>query len=133
MVRFADGRADEFDVIIMATGYRISFPFLQEPFSIWDSLQPPALYLRMMPADIDNLFFIGLFQPLGCIWNLADHQARIAALQLTGKLTRPADLGARIEQEIRHPHWRYQRSVRHAIEVDFYEFRKALLAEIAKA
>jgi len=133
MVRFADGRADEFDVIIMATGYRISFPFLREPFSSWDSLQPPALYLRMMPADIDNLFFIGLFQPLGCIWNLADHQARIAALQITGKLTRPADLSARIEREIRHPHWPYQRSVRHAIEVDFYEFRKALLAEVAKA
>ena len=133
MVRFADGRADEFDVIIMATGYRISFPFLREPLSSWDSLQPPALYLRMMPADIDNLFFIGLFQPLGCIWNLADHQARIAALQITGKLARPADLGARIEREIRHPHWRYQRSVRHAIEVDFYEFRKALLAEVAKA
>ena len=132
-VRFADGREEEFDAIIAATGYRISFPFLHEPFGSWTSLDPPPLYLRMMPADIDNLFFIGLFQPLGCIWNLADHQARIAALQITGRLARPSDLTARIEREIKHPHWRYQRSARHAIEVDFYEFRKALLAEIARA
>jgi hypothetical protein len=131
-VRFADGREEEFDVIIAATGYRISFPFLHEPFASWTSLDPPPLYLRMMPADIDNLFFIGLFQPLGCIWNLADHQARIAALQITGKLARPPDLAGRIEREIKHPHWRFQHSARHAVEVDYYEFRKALLAEIAR-
>ena len=132
-VRFADGREDKFDVIIAATGYRMSFPFLSEPFNEWTGVEPPPLYLRMMPADIDNLFFIGLFQPIGCIWNLADLQARIATLQLTGALTRPGDLAALIEREIRRPHWRFQRSARHAVEVDFYEFRNALLAEIARA
>ena len=133
VVQFADGGEESFDVIIAATGYRISFPFLQEPFSSWTSVEPPPLYLRMMPADIDNLFFIGLFQPIGCIWNLADHQARIAALQISGRLARPSDLAARIEREVKHPHWRFQRTARHAIEVDFYEFRTALLAEIGRA
>jgi hypothetical protein len=132
-VRFADGREETFDTIIAATGYRISFPFLQEPFSGWASVEPPPLYLRMMPAEIDNLFFIGLFQPIGCIWNLADYQARIAALQIIGRLARPRDLAARIVHEIGHPHWQFARSNRHAIEVDFYEFRSALLKEIGRA
>jgi len=132
-VRFADGREESFDVIIAATGYRISFPFLQEPFSEWTGLEPPPLYLRMIPAEIDNLYFIGLFQPIGCIWNLADHQARIAALQLTGRLPRPPGLAARVAREIKQRDWQFQRSRRHAVEVDFYEFRKALLAEIGRA
>ena len=43
----------------------------------------------MMHQTIGNLFFIGLFQPIGCIWQLADYQARIAALQIKGRLTAP--------------------------------------------
>jgi hypothetical protein len=38
--------------------------------------------------DNPNLFFIGLFQPIGCMWRLADCQARIAALQISGRLRR---------------------------------------------
>jgi hypothetical protein len=132
-VRFADGREEAFDVIVAATGYRISFPFLAEPFSEWTSAEAPPLYLRMMPADIDDLYFIGLFQPIGCIWNLADQQARIAALQLTGSLKRPSDIAARIARERQHPHWHFQKSARHAVEVDFREFRAALLKEIGNS
>ena len=132
-VRFADGREDSFDVIVAATGYRISFPFLSEPFNEWTGAEPPPLYLRMMPADIANLFFIGLFQPIGCIWTLADLQAQIAALQLAGKLKPPGELPARIAREVRHPHWHFQRSARHAVEVDYHEFRNTLLAEIGRS
>jgi hypothetical protein len=30
----------------------------------------------MMHPTIPSLFFIGLFQPIGCIWQLADYPAR---------------------------------------------------------
>jgi hypothetical protein len=36
--------------------------------------------------------FSGLFQPDGRIWQLADYQARIAALQISGRLRRPSDI-----------------------------------------
>jgi hypothetical protein len=52
----------------------------------------------MMHPRIDNLFFIGLFQPIGCIWRLADRRARIAALQIGGRLPRPADITACVDK-----------------------------------
>ena len=91
-VHFDDGTAEEFDAIIWATGYHIRFPFLDKSVVAWDESGPIPLYLKMMHREIPNVFFIGLFQPIGCIWRLADHQARIAALQITGVLSRPDDI-----------------------------------------
>jgi cation diffusion facilitator CzcD-associated flavoprotein CzcO len=132
-VHFADGTQEEFDAIIMATGFRASFPFLSKLVAGWDMATTPPLYLKMMHPTIPSLFFIGLFQPIGCIWQLADYQARIAALQLSGRLQRPADLAARIRHEIAHPHHRFDPSPRHAIEVDYHAFRRELMDELAAA
>ena len=70
---------------------------------------------------------------VGCIWQLADYQARIAALQLSGRLRRPADLAARIRHEIAHQQVRFDPSPRHAIEVDYHAFRRELMDELAAA
>jgi cation diffusion facilitator CzcD-associated flavoprotein CzcO len=110
-VHFTDGRREDFDAIVAATGFRVSFPFLTE--------QPP-LYLNMMHPTIPSLYFIGLFQPVGCVWRLADHQARIAALQICGALRRPHDVEARI-----------RRDPRPGIEVDYRRFERQLRREMA--
>jgi hypothetical protein len=102
-VHFVDGRREEFDAIVMA--------------------KTPPLYLKMMHPTVPSLFLIGLFQPIGCIWRLADHQARIAALQMSGRLSRPSDLDTRTRDEI-------SRS-RHGVEVDYHAFRRQLLRELA--
>jgi len=130
-IEFVDGKVEAFDVIIWATGFSTKFPFLDESIVDWDADKCPPLYLKMMHREIANLYFIGLFQPLGCIWRLADHQARIAALQIAGHLERPADIGPRIERERKA--WRFDRSPRHAIEVDYHDFRKELLSHIRTA
>jgi len=133
IVHFADGTQERFDAIIMATGFRTSFPFLSRRVADWDMARTPPLYLKMMHPTIPSLFFIGLFQPTGCIWRLADHQARIAALQISGRLKRPSDIGARIRHELAHPHRRFDPSPRHAIEVDYHAFRRELMDELAAA
>jgi hypothetical protein len=132
-VHFADGSQEEFDTIIMGTGFRIGFPFLSEQIADWDMSKTPPLYLKMMHPTIPSLFFIGLFQPLGCIWRLADHQARIAALQISGRLRRPPDIERRVRHEVAHPHYRFAPSPRHAIEVDYHLFQRALMDELATA
>ena len=132
-VHFTDGSAEAFDTVIWATGYRTSFPFFDPAFLDWREALHLPLYLKMMPADCPTLYFIGLFQPIGCIWNLADHQARIAALHLTGQLDRPRDLAARIAKEMAHPHWHFEDRPRHQAEVDFHEFRKDLMRELKAA
>jgi cation diffusion facilitator CzcD-associated flavoprotein CzcO len=124
-VHFTDGTREDFDAIIMGTGFRISFPFLSPAVVSGEVTGTPPLYLRMMHPTIPKLFFIGLFQPIGCIWRLADHQARVAALQLTGRLDRPTDLAARIRRDRTHP--------RHAIAVDYHAFRRDLRRELAAA
>ena len=132
-VHFVDGSSETFDVILWGTGFRTSMPFLDTSVVDWDTTQRPPLYLKMMHRSIENLFFIGLFQPIGCIWRLADHQARIAALQIAGRLDRPSDIDARIEKEMRSPHWAFQNTPRHAIEVDYHDFRRELFDELARA
>jgi cation diffusion facilitator CzcD-associated flavoprotein CzcO len=132
-VHFTDGTREEFDAIIMGTGFRVSFPFLSERVAGWDMTKTPPLYLKMMHPTIPSLFFIGLFQPIGCIWQLADHQARIAALQISGRLRRPPDIDTRIRHEVAHSHRRFDPSPRHAIEVDYHAFRRALRNALAAA
>jgi cation diffusion facilitator CzcD-associated flavoprotein CzcO len=132
-VHFTDGTQEEFDTIIMGTGFRIGFPFLPKRLAGWDMTTTPPLYLKMMHPTIPSLFFIGLFQTIGCIWRLADYQARIAALQISGRLRRPSDIDARIHHELTRPHHRFDPSPRHTIEVDYHAFRRELLNELAAA
>lgn len=133
MVSFSGGAAEPFDTIIMATGFRTAFPFLPASIVNWDWTKTPPLYLKMMHPSLASLFFIGLFQPIGCIWQLADHQARIAALQITGRLKRPSNMSALIQREVATPHWRFDPSPRHAIEVDYHQFRRELMHELRPA
>jgi cation diffusion facilitator CzcD-associated flavoprotein CzcO len=130
MVRFRNGRAEAFDAIVWATGFHVVFPFFDRSIVDWNLDRTPPLYLRMMHPRIGNLFFIGLFQPIGCIWRLADFQARIAALQIAGRLLRPADIGTRIARQ--HPHWHFDAEPRHALEVDYHDFRNELMRELAR-
>jgi Flavin-binding monooxygenase-like len=132
-VHFSDGTREDFDAIIMATGFRTSFPFLSKRVADWDMATTPPLYLKMLHPTIPSLFFIGLFQPIGCIWRLADYQARIAALQLSGRLQRRADIDTRIRHDVAHPHRRFDPSPRHTIEVDYHAFRRELMDELAAA
>jgi cation diffusion facilitator CzcD-associated flavoprotein CzcO len=132
-VHFVDGAAESFDTIIWATGFRIGFPFLDESVFDWKPTETPPLYLKMMHKRLRNLFFIGLFQPLGCIWRLADRQARIAALQIVGRLDRPADITAQIDKEIAVSERLFERNPRHAVEVDYHIFAGELANELALA
>jgi cation diffusion facilitator CzcD-associated flavoprotein CzcO len=129
-VHFNDGSTDRFDTIIWATGYRIGYSFLDDAIIAPDFLNAPPLYLTMMHPRMENLFFIGLFQPMGCIWRLADYQARIAALQIKGVLKPPADVAARGAAEVSARRKRFGTAPRHLLEVDYHDFRRALLREL---
>jgi cation diffusion facilitator CzcD-associated flavoprotein CzcO len=129
-VVFLDGKRETYDTIIWATGYRTRFPFFERSFIDWEDKLALPLYLKMMLADVPNVFFIGLFQPIGCLWTLADLQAEIAARQIIGDLARPTDIAARVEHEKSHPHWRFEPDLRHAFEVDYYDLEKSLLREL---
>lgn len=131
-VRFTNGREDEFDTIVWATGYKISFPFFDQSFIDWKDANHVPLWRRMFHPDVSNLYFIGLFQPLGCIWPLADYQAMLACQEILGNYQRPADLQKAIQKERQHPHYRFIEAPRHSTEVDYHKFRAELLRELGK-
>lgn len=132
-VHFADGSSEDFDVIVCATGYKTTLPFFDQSFIDFEEKNEVPLWRKMFYADHSSLYFIGLFQPLGCIWPVADYQAMLACAEITGKYQRPANLKALIQDEIDHPHFAFYKSPRHATEVDYMTFRKELLAELKKA
>ncbi len=115
-VVFTDGTRDEFDAVVMGTGFRTSFPFLPEPIAA----ATPLPYLNMMHPAVPNLFFIGLFQPIGCIWRLADYQARIAARRIRSGSGAPYRRSS------------VDRRVHSGIDVDYATFRGQLLRELAR-
>ncbi len=58
-VRFADDSVEPVDVIVFATGYKISFPFLDDPALVPDANHRLPLFKRMMKPGVPDLFYMG--------------------------------------------------------------------------
>jgi hypothetical protein len=135
-VKFADGSVEPIDLIVCATGYKISFPFL-DPSLVLDSQGRPRLYLNAFHPQYDDFFVAGLIQPDSGIWGLADLQCRLMAHYVRGWQRDPAsvawfkklkaqghvDLGQGV---------RYVDTPRHALEVEYYGYRQRLKKLLAR-
>ncbi|MFM1795048.1 MAG: hypothetical protein RL642_1433 [Bacteroidota bacterium] len=128
-VVFKDGSKGEYDIIVACTGYIIAHPFFDKQLIDYSEGEVP-LWLRMMHPDFNNLYFIGLFQPLGCIWPGSELQSKIMARELSGKWKRPSSIKKLINEEIKHPDFHQINTPRHTITVDYHRFRKRLLKQL---
>lgn len=128
-VYFKDGSSGAYDIIVACTGYIISHPFFDKQLIDYSEGEVP-LWLRMIHPDIRSLYFIGLFQPLGCIWPGSELQSKIMARELSGKWHRPTDIQKRITGELKNPDFRQINTPRHTITVDYHRFRKRLLQQL---
>ena len=132
-VNFTDGSSSDFDIICACTGFWTEFSFFDKDLIDFKELEKVPLYKKMMHEKFENLYFIGLFQPIGCIWPLADYQAKLAVMEILGKYERPADMKSAIKHEVENPHFNFGPGQRHAIEVDYHTFRNELKKELRKA
>jgi cation diffusion facilitator CzcD-associated flavoprotein CzcO len=132
-VIFADGRRDRIDAIVWATGYNVSFPFLTAP-----DLQPQDnrldLFKRMVRPGYDNLFFMGLAQPLPTLVNFAEQQSKLVGAYLAGQyhLPAPAQMNALIKADDATHRSHFYDSARHTMQVDFNLYCRDLNRELAK-
>ena len=126
-VRFADGSEAVVDVIIYATGYNVTFPFIDEAVLKAEENRLPV-YHHVVPPEHPNLYFIGLIQPLGAVMPLAEVQCGWIADLLEGKggLPPPEVMREAIEKEDAAMQKRYVPSRRHTMQVDFYPYKRAL-------
>ena len=132
-VNFVDGTSNDYDIVCACTGFWTTFPFFDERFINFRDVKKVPLFRKMMHPEYQNLYFIGLFQPIGCIWPLADYQAKLACMEILGKYLRPKNIEAEIKQEVEHPHFNFGPGQRHAMEVDYHAFRKELKEELKRA
>jgi len=131
-VIFEDGKKEEYDTVIACTGYWLSHPFFDKDFIDY-SQGPVPLYLKMLHPKYQNLYFIGMFQPLGCIWPGAELQSKLMAQELIGDWKRPKNIRELCEKEVSNPHYRQVDSPRHTITVDYHLFVKALKKNLPKS
>lgn len=126
-VVFEDGSSVEADIVIAATGYQASMPFLDRAMT-FDADGRPRFYENVFHQEHDNLFAAGLIQANGSIWRLADYQSQLIASYLIAKRTEP-DAAAIIDAERRHatlPVGHFVRSERHNLEANYFDYRRRL-------
>jgi len=88
-VHFEDGTSSDFDVIVYATGYNITFPFFDEDF-----ISAPdnriRLFKRMFKPGVDDLVFMGFAQAVPTLFPFVEAQARLLGAYAVGKYAPPS-------------------------------------------
>jgi hypothetical protein len=128
-VFFEDGTFQEFDMIIYATGYKITFPFLKHitDFDI-EETNDIRLYKKVIHPKYKDLFFVGLLQPLGAIMPLSEVQSKWIARIIKGEISLPNQqkMEDLIEKETKKIQNRYTKRARHTLQVDFHSYKSDL-------
>jgi cation diffusion facilitator CzcD-associated flavoprotein CzcO len=99
-VRFVDGTSAEYDTIVWATGFQVSFPFLDRDLFEWQG-GAPVRVAGMLPPGIANLYAYGVMQPRGGAGPLITASARLLAemVRAQERLDHPvADDFARVDR-----------------------------------
>ena len=135
-VRFVDGSQEPIDVIVYATGFRISFPFIDREHLNYRG-DRPDLYLNIFHPQHDNLCVCGLIQPDSGQFGLADYQAQLIA-RFFAAIDRSPAAAARFRRQKSNTHIdlgrgiRYVNSSRHLLEVEHFSYRQRLKRQIGQ-
>lgn len=73
-VEFKDGTREKVDLIVCATGYKWSIPYMDSSYFIWRGGRPD-LYLSLFNREHENLFAIGYMETDGGAYKLFDEMA----------------------------------------------------------
>ena len=128
-VLFDDESKNDYDIVLFATGYKISFPFFSDSYIDYEQ-KDIDLYNFCFHPKFKNLMFVGLLQPLGCIWPLSDLQSQQIVKYLKKEWDLPSDFDKAVLAQQSNTTFDFIDTPRHKLEVDFHDFRKHLLSEI---
>ncbi|XP_038162841.1 flavin-containing monooxygenase 5-like [Cyprinodon tularosa] len=133
-VEFDDGSVvDDVDLVVFATGYTFSFPFLASNV-VPVNENKASLYKYVFPPELERstLAIIGLVQPLGAIMPISEMQARWATRVFKGciKLPTSATMQRDIKSKKEDMAKRYVRSQRHTIQVDYINYMDEIADQV---
>jgi hypothetical protein len=128
-VVFTDGQRDTVDMVVLATGYELSIPFL-DPSLYLGADGKPALYLNTVSPTQRGLYFAGLIQANGSIWRLAALQGQLIASAIVATQVAPEEARVFREQAVRNvgsvSRERFVASDRHRLEANYFDYARAL-------
>ncbi len=128
-VEFIDGEKEDYDIVLFATGYKISFPFFSTSNIDYEN-NDIDLYNFCFHPKHSNLMFVGLLQPLGCIWPLSDLQSQQIVKYLRNEWNVPKDFKQAVRNQQNSMPYDFIDTPRHKLEVDYHAFSKHLQNEI---
>jgi lysine/ornithine N-monooxygenase len=85
MVYFTDGSSEEIDLIVAATGYKRSFPFLPSEMIKTSTDKEIDLHLEIFSKQNDNLFFAGGIEVSSATFGLFGLQGEAIASTIKAK------------------------------------------------
>ncbi len=122
-VVFEDGSREQVDVIIYATGYKITFPFFDPDFLSAPENRLP-LYKRIFSPAIDDLALIGFAQAIPTLFPFIELQSKLVARYVGGDYALPSI--AEMEETIRHDDSIHTATFsdrpRHTMEIEWYTY-----------
>ncbi|WP_223628444.1 NAD(P)/FAD-dependent oxidoreductase [Microbacterium sp. EST19A] len=80
-VQFRDGSADDYDLVLLATGYSLDYPFVDREHLHWRGASP-RLFLNLFPSSFNGLYVMGMIEASGIGWQGRYEQAELLAAYL---------------------------------------------------
>jgi len=87
-VVFVDGTRTDYDLIVLATGYRLHYPFVDRQLIDWTGMAPD-LYLNVFSRQDPNLFVLGMIEASGIGWQGRYEQAELVATLIRARQSAP--------------------------------------------
>ncbi|CAN7409918.1 NAD(P)/FAD-dependent oxidoreductase [Microbacterium foliorum] len=102
-VRFRDGTADDYDLVLLATGYTLDYPFVDRAHLHWRGAAP-RLFLNIFPASFNGLYVMGMIEASGIGWQGRYEQADLLATYLDA-LEHDPDTATRFRDRVTSQPW----------------------------
>lgn len=88
-VHFRDGSADDYDLVLLATGYALDYPFVDRQHLHWRGASP-RLFLNVFPSSFNGLYVMGMIEASGIGWQGRYEQADLLGAYLEAVENDPA-------------------------------------------
>ncbi|WP_448003638.1 flavin-containing monooxygenase [Agromyces bauzanensis] len=87
-VHFVDGTSADYDLVVLATGYKLDYPFVDRAHLDWTAAAP-RLFLNIFPPSFNGLFVLGMIEASGIGWQGRYEQAELIAAYLAATRRAP--------------------------------------------
>lgn len=102
-VHFRDGSSGEYDLVLLATGYKLDYPFAQRSDIAWTN-GAPKLFLNIFTPSFNGLFVMGMIEASGIGWQGRYEQAALIAAYLRAEVDAP-DVAATFRSRVQAQTW----------------------------